>query len=63
MKITFDDGESFECSPEDTRQVSIARVFFSPNANIPKHLERVWADPPTYAPRSNAPTSLPTSMS
>jgi hypothetical protein len=48
MKIIFTDGEAQECSPDDQREISIAEVLIRPQ-RVPKHLKRVWADPPTYA--------------
>lgn len=48
MRIVFEDGASEECSPADQRQISTAAVFH-PAQRIPKHLKRVWDNPPTYA--------------
>jgi hypothetical protein len=48
MRIVFEDGTSEECSPADQRQISTVAVFH-PAQRIPKHLKRVWDNPPTYA--------------
>ena len=45
MKITFEDGTSFDCSPVDTPQVSISQILIYPGTHIPMHFGRVWADP------------------
>jgi hypothetical protein len=49
MRIVFEDGTSEKCSPTDQRQISVAKPIFHPAQRIPKHLKRVWDNPPTYA--------------
>jgi hypothetical protein len=53
MKIVFEDGEHIDCSPDDTQQVNVGEILVNPNYNIPGRLQRVWANPPTYAKLAN----------
>jgi hypothetical protein len=48
MKIIFESGDSLECSSFDQRRVSFGGLFVRPNP-IPKYLDRVRDDPPTYS--------------
>jgi hypothetical protein len=47
MKIIFADGEVQECDRSEKREVNVAEVVISP-LRLPKNLNRVWQDPPTY---------------
>jgi hypothetical protein len=49
MRIVFEDGTSEECSSIGQRQISVSAPTFRSARRIPKHLKRVWDNPPTYA--------------
>jgi hypothetical protein len=47
MKLIVKDGQTDECTPKDSRRISAGAIEVYP-VRVPKGMEKVWDNPPTY---------------